>query len=227
MGNPLPAGRLYNPTVAYVLNLVPPQGDDADRPPASGALDRLRAGLGEAGDVAEGEPGALRWTCGDTALDVKVLADREGRLREIDVVLPYGAVVDEVESALRHLTEVADGGSLQVFDPQLGRSVGRGDVSAVSACFAQASAYHVAFAGVSEDSRQGLASAAGHERAPLFSARVKVFMVMVAVLVTLYFLFRVFVIDPISDALAPGVERSPPEGGPPPGWLDRHPPARP
>jgi hypothetical protein len=212
--------------MAYVLNLVPPQTEGAERPAAKGALDRLRAGLGEAGEVADGEPGTLQWTKGDTRMDVRLSADREGRLNEIDVVLPYGALLEEVESAVRHLADIAEAGALQVFDPQLGRSVGRGDVAAISACFAQASAYHVEYTGMAEDSRQGLSTAAAYERPTLISPRAKVFAVAIGVLVALYFLFRVIVLDPLANTLAPKPELGPPEGGPPPGWLDRHPPSR-
>ncbi len=210
--------------MAYVVSLLPEDGAD---PPPNSALERFCGALGRTGSVEEENAGRMFWRREQTRFELEPTRDREGKLREVDVALPYGAVVDEVADALKELFDAADEGGFRAFDPQLGRSVTKADVPSIASRFEDASTYHVQYAGLSEDARQGLPSATGRRQPPLVSPKAKALLVLFGLLVLVYVLFRVVILDPIHDAFAPAAEREldRPEG-PPPGWLDRHPPWR-
>lgn len=209
--------------MAYVVSLLPdrPEGDADER--GKETLDDLREALEEQGPVEDGEPGRLIWSCGQSRLEVCPAAGRDGRIGEIEVRLPFGALADEATEALEKLIEAAEKSGLVVFDPQLGRSVSRADVGSITSRFLEASSYHQHYSGVSEDARQGMASASEYERPPLLSSRAKALILFVGALIVFYMFFRITVIDSVLDSLSPSssAELERPEG-PPPGWLDRH-----
>ena len=211
--------------MAYAISLLPQTGGEKGISPSE-ALNRLREGLEDKGSIAETSDHQIDWTCGGTRASLKALADSDGSLREVEATIPFGAVLKEVDDVLKGLIEAAEASGLRAFDPQMGRSVGRADIPAITGRFGEASSYHVQYSGLSEDSRQGIEAASAHSHPPLVSPKFKAIGVMVLFLVVAYMILRVLVIDSFLDALSP--DRGPtldPAPGPPPGWLERHPPS--
>ncbi len=141
------------------------------------------------------------------------------------MALPFGAVREEVDEAIERIMSVARDVGLEVFDPQLGRTVGAGGEGSITARFFEVSSYHLEFGGFSEDSRQAMGSAFEHEQPAMFSPRAKMLAVGVGVLIVIYLLLRLVILDPLLESLVPPPPVEPDtSAGPPPGWLDRNPP---
>ena len=214
--------------MAYVVSLLPENTARGEEPSEEGRseLEKLLEVLERNGAVEEKRPGRMVWSYGHARLEIEPVLDGGGRLREAFVELPFGAVAEEIGEAMKSLIEAAEANRFRAFDPQLGRSVTKADVPSITSRFQESSSYHVQYSGLSEDARQGLESASSHLPPALVSPKGKALLVFIGVFLALYIIFRVVVIDGLLDALNPadgaGMERPP---GPPPGWLDRHPPS--
>jgi len=183
---------------------------------------------GEEGQVDEGASVEARFevTEGETRATLRFARDDAQAPVGADLVVPYGAVVPEVEALIKRVLETATGEVLVVFDPQLGGPVAQGDLGRVIERYGEDSSYHVHFAGNAEDARQGIAAAkeADPYRQPRASVQVKVLLGLVGLGLVAWLFFRACVISPMMNQLAGDQAAQIPRGGPPPGWLAHHPP---
>ena len=104
--------------------------------------------VGAEGAAGAGSPEA-RWRVGGAAM----LLSAEGA--GLALGIPFGAMEDEVDSALTAFLEAAHEGGAEAFDPQLGREVGPDSVGAILGQYLSASAWHLEYRGLSEDPRAG------------------------------------------------------------------------
>ncbi|MDF1564183.1 MAG: hypothetical protein P1V51_14125 [Deltaproteobacteria bacterium] len=163
---------------------------------------------------------------GETRLTLREARGEDEQGLGADLVLPYGAVITEIEDCLKKSLDAAGKARLVVFDPQLGSAVARGDLGRILDRYREDSAYHVHLSGTAEDLRQGISSAreASPYQQPRASVQVKIILGLIALFFLLWLLFRFFVISPMIRQLEGDEAARIPQTGPPPGWVARHPP---
>lgn len=204
--------------MAYEL-IVRPGSEGAAETPAEDLAERLAGALGAS---AEGE--TFIFEQGGTKITLRPSRGDGGEVVGAELVLPYGAVRDEVEAGLKRvLGEIAARG-WAVFDPQLGSEIGRGDLDRVLARFSADSAYHVELAGVVEDPRQGLAAAADATPARKTSLQVKILGGLIALLVLVWLVFQGCVVQPMLRQIQGEEGTKIEDEGPTARWLATHPP---
>ena len=113
------------------------------------------------------------------------LAREDASLTGADFDVPFGGSEDELRRAFLFVAALAESTGAAVFDPQLGREVGRGAVEEVVARWRQSQSWMVDVAGTYEDSRS---LAAIEPVPPLVSRRAKIILLLLGAFLAVYWL---------------------------------------
>ncbi len=209
--------------MAYLVTLVPSSTAGGKAEGGAATLDLIKE-LEDSGALEGADSEHWLWRFGDARIDIKLPAGNAGQQGEVEVAFSFAMNPDDAGEAIRILIEAAEKNLFRAFDPQIGRSVGKGDASLIASRFEAASSYHMHYAGPGDVLAYEKVSA-GSQKESFPSPRARALMVTVGALIVVYLILRAVVINPLLDSFSitsePELERP---SGPPPGWLDRHPP---